>query len=100
MVGAAYVKPEIGLKAAITYRSEIEHDANYAESMPFINGLPPALGLNATQTQENELTTPKSINIDFQTGLNPTTLLTAKARWVPWSGFKITPPLLGQNGIA
>lgn len=104
MVGAAYVKPEIGLKAAITYRSEIEHDANYAESMPYINAvntqLPPAMQLAPTQTQENELTTPKSINIDFQTGLNPTTLLTAKARWVPWSDFKITPPLLDQNGVA
>ena len=104
MVGAAYVKPEIGLKAAITYRSEIEHDANYAESMPFINGvntqLPPALQLDATQTRESELTTPQSVNIDFQTGLNKTTLLTAKARWVPWSDFKITPPLLNENGIA
>lgn len=104
MVGAAYVKPEIGLKAAITYRSEIEHDANYAESMPYINAvntrLPPAMQLAPTQTQENELTTPKSVNIDFQTGLNPTTLLTAKARWVPWSDFKITPPLLDKNGIA
>ena len=104
MVGAAYVKPEIGLKAAITYRSEIEHDANYAESMPYINAvntqLPPAMQLAPTQTQENELTTPKSINIDFQTGLNPTTLLTAKARWVSWSEFKINPPLLDQNGIA
>lgn len=104
MVGAAYVKPEIGLKAAITYRSEIEHDPNYAESMPFINAvntqLPPALRLDATQTKENELTTPKSVNIDFQTGLNPTTLLTAKARWVPWSDFSITPPLLDKNGVA
>lgn len=104
MVGAAYLKPEIGLKAAITYRSEIDHDANYAESMPFINGvntqLPPALQLDATQTRERELTTPKSVNIDFQTGLNKTTLLTAKARWAPWSDFKITPPLLNENGIA
>ena len=100
MIGAAYVKPEIGLKAAITYRSEIEHDANYAESMPFINALPPALGLKATQTRENELTTPKSVNIDFQTGLNKTTLLTAKVRWAPWSDFKITPPLLNENGVA
>ena len=104
MVGAAYVKPEIGLKAAITYRSEIEHDANYAESMPYINvvntQLPPAMQLAPTQTREKELTTPKSVNIDFQTGLNPTTLLTAKARWVPWSDFKITPPLLDQNGVA
>jgi long-chain fatty acid transport protein len=104
MAGIAYVKPEIGLKAAVTYRSEIEHDSNYAETMPFVNGvntqLPPAMQLNATQTRESELTTPKSVNIDFQTGLNPTTLLTAKARWVPWSDFKITPPLLNANGIA
>ncbi|OXL18548.1 outer membrane protein transport protein [Psychrobacter sp. DAB_AL32B] len=100
MIGAAYVKPEIGLKAAITYRSEIEHDANYAESMPFIKTLPLALGLKDADTKEKELTTPKSVNIDFQTGLNKTTLLTAKARWVPWSDFKITPPLLNENGIA
>lgn len=100
MAGIAYVKPEIGLKAAITYRSEIEHDANYAESMPFINNVPLQLGLKATQTLEKELTTPQSVNIDFQTGLNKTTLLTAKARWVPWSDFKITPPLLNENGIA
>ena len=104
MVGAAYVKPEIGLKAAITYRSEIEHNANYAESMPFINAvntqLPPTMRLAATQSKESELTTPKSVNLDFQTGLNATTLLTAKARWVPWSDFKITPPLLNQNGVA
>ena len=105
MLGAAYVKPEIGLKAAITYRSEIKHDANYAESMPFINrfnmtpGLPVERQLAATQTRESELTTPKSVNIDFQTGLNKTTLLTAKARWVPWSDFKITPPLLDTNGV-
>lgn len=104
MVAAAYLKPEIGLKAAITYRSDIDHDVNYAESMPIINALPPALaqslGVRATQTKEKELTTPKSINIDFQTGLNPTTLLIAKARWVPWSDFEIAPPLLDKNGVA
>lgn len=103
MAGMAYVKPEIGLKAAVTYRSEINHDSNYAETMPFIDGLPGALqqglGLSAAQTKEAELTTPKSVNIDFQTGLNATTLLTAKARWVPWSDFKITPPLLNSNGV-
>ena len=100
MAGMAYVKPEIALKAAITYRSEIEHDATYSETMPFIDGLPPAFGLSSTQTKESELTTPESVNIDFQTGINKTTLLTAKARWVPWSDFKITPPLLDQNGVA
>lgn len=52
MVAAAYLKPEIGLKAAITYRSDIDHDVNYAESIPIINALPPALaqslGVRAT----------------------------------------------------
>jgi long-chain fatty acid transport protein len=96
MAGMAYVKPEIGLKAAVTYRSEIDHDVNYAEAMPIAG----ALGLTAAQTKEAELTTPKSINIDFQTGLNATTLLTAKARWVPWSDFVIAPPLLNDNVVA
>lgn len=104
IVAAAYLKPEIGLKAAITYRSDIDHDVNYAESMPIINALPPALaqslGVRATQTKEKELTTPKSINIDFQTGLNPSTLLIAKTHWVPWSDFEIAPPLLDENGVA
>lgn len=95
MAGVAYVKPEIGLKAAITYRSEIDHDVNYAESMPIAG----ALRLTAAQTKEAELTTPKSVNIDFQTGLNATTLLTAKARWVPWSDFVIAPPLLNDNVV-
>ena len=86
MVGAAYLKPEIGLKAAITYRSEIEHEVNYAEAIP--------LAGNLKQTKKDSLTLPQSVNIDFQTGLNKTTLLTAKARWVPWGDFKIVPPLL------
>ena len=93
MVGAAYLKPEIGLKAAITYRSAIEHDINYSESMPLVA----AYGLPTTQTKVAPLELPQSVNIDFQTGLNPTTLLTAKARWVPWGDFAIVPPLLDSN---
>lgn len=97
MVGAAYLKPEIAMKLAVTYRSEIEHNVNYAEAIP--------LAGNLTQTKEKELTLPQSVNVDFQTGLNRTTLLTAKARWVPWGDFKIVPPLLnavvkqGSGGV-
>ncbi|WP_019673559.1 OmpP1/FadL family transporter [Psychrobacter lutiphocae] len=88
MVGAAYVKPEIGLKLAVTYRSKIEHDIKFGENMP---------ALGAIQTKKAPLKLPESVNIDFQTGLNPTTLLTAKARWVPWGDFKISPPLLSSS---
>lgn len=84
MAGLAYSKPEIALKAALTYRSEIDHDTVAYESMP---------ATGESGSYDMTITTPKSVNVDFQTGLNPTTLLTAKLRWVPWSDFSIKPPL-------
>ena len=87
------------MKAALTYRSEIEHNAQSAEIYPVVgSGLIPepvvtALGLTTTRGESIEITTPESINFDFQTGINPTTLATAKVRWVPWSDFAITPSL-------
>jgi long-chain fatty acid transport protein len=95
IVGASYSKPEIALKAALTYRSEIEHDMNISETYP-LAGLLAGNPAAATQTNTMEITTPKSVNFDFQTGVNPTTLATAKVRWVPWGDFKITPPLYNE----
>ena len=92
LAGVSYSKPEIALKAALTYRSEIDHSMNIYERYPIA---PIASGgkLPEIQTTNMEITTPKSVNFDFQTGINPTTLATAKVRWVPWSDFAITPPL-------
>lgn len=84
--GVAYSKPEIALKAALTYRSEIEHNSQIAEVFP-------ALGAAGVKTQDFSVTLPESYNLDFQTGINPTTLLTAKVRYVPWSDFSINPTL-------
>ncbi|WP_426241811.1 hypothetical protein [Psychrobacter sp. TWP2-1-2] len=95
IAGIAYSKPEIALKAALTYRSEIDHNMKVAETYPLagvIAGDPAA----ANRTSNMEITTPKSVNFDFQTGINPTTLATAKVRWVPWGDFKITPPLYNE----
>ena len=93
MAGIAYLKPEIALKAALTYRSEIDHDVTITENLP-------ARGALGVGTSEITITTPKSVNLDFQTGLNPTTLLTAKARWVPWSDFAIKPKIYNAAAIA
>jgi len=108
IAGIAYSKPEIALKAALTYRSEIDHDIDISENYPIAGilaqgaalqqGATPAqaaaIGAAAANRNSNyEITTPKSVNFDFQTGINPTTLATAKVRWVPWSDFVITPPL-------
>ncbi|MFP3454882.1 outer membrane protein transport protein [Psychrobacter sp. SIMBA_152] len=112
IAGIAYYKPEIALKAALTYRSEIDHDTQISEYYPLagIRTEAGALQQGATAEQaaalrvaaENrnskyEISTPKSVNFDFQTGINPTTLATAKVRWVPWSDFVITPPLYNDT---
>ena len=87
VAGVAYSKPEIALKAALTYRSEIDHETSIAEVFPNV-----ALrGLEPATTKGFEVTLPESYNLDFQTGINPTTLLTAKVRYVPWSDFNIKP---------
>ena len=93
LAGVAYSKPEIALQAALTYRSEIEHNTQASENYPFVNRLPSALGLSSNRVDTIEITTPKSVNFDFQTGINPTMLATAKVRWVPWSDFAIVPSL-------
>ena len=92
IAGVSYSKPEIALKAALTYRSEIDHDADTFESYPLASILTGG-ALPTSQDGKIEVTTPKSVNFDFQTGINPTTLATAKVRWVPWSDFVLTPPL-------
>ncbi|MGP5346582.1 OmpP1/FadL family transporter [Psychrobacter celer] len=92
LAGVSYSKPEIALKAALTYRSEIDHSSNIDETYPVVA----ALGGEANQGNKLDITTPKSVNFDFQTGINPTTLATAKVRWVPWSDFAIVPPLYNE----
>ena len=92
IAGISYSKPEIALKAALTYRSEIDHSLNIGETYPVVA----ALGGDATQGNKIDITTPESVNLDFQTGINPTTLATAKVRWVPWGDFAIVPPLYNE----
>lgn len=92
LAGLSYSKPEIALKAALTYRSEIEHEPNLSETYPVVA----ALGGNPVQNGKIDITTPKSVNFDFQTGINPTTLATARVRWVPWGDFSIVPPLYNE----
>ena len=96
LLGFSYSKPEIALKAALTYRSEIDHSLAAYENFPALA----IRGQNPESYNKFEVTTPESVNFDFQTGINPTTLATAKVRWVPWSDFKISPPAYsGAAGV-
>lgn len=103
VAGAAFSKPEIALKAALTYRSEIDHENNIDEVMPSVGYLPEnyqaAIAANAQKNGQGriDITTPESFNFDFQTGINPTTLATAKVRYVPWSDFSLIPPVYNAS---
>ncbi|WP_298357438.1 outer membrane beta-barrel protein [uncultured Litoreibacter sp.] len=81
VAGVAYERPDIALRVALTYNSEIDH------------------GLTGTENVVNPtaftVTTPASWNLDFQTGIAENTLLFGSVRYVEWAGFNLTTPGLG-----
>lgn len=81
VLGAAYEIPDIALRIALTYNSSIEHKVDTTEGS----------GLGAGVESVTEINTPQSVNLDFQTGIAPGTLLFGGIRWVEWSEFDITP---------
>lgn len=110
VAGIGYSKPEIALKANLTYRSEIEHKAPIAETVPLLGtplkgvaltklGIDPNSDLGKSigphATTDAKVTTPESVNFNFQTGLSAKHQLlgTLDVRWVPWKDFSIVPPL-------
>lgn len=85
LAGAAYSRPEIALRAAVTYRSEIDHKFNAKENLTALQ-----------TTAESKLTTPQSVNLDLQSGIASDTLAFINVRWVDWSSFKFQPNRFGQ----
>jgi long-chain fatty acid transport protein len=101
LAGVAYQIPEIALKASITYRSEIDHHATLNENIPTLpalallpNGAAAAAAI-ASASGETKITTPQSVNLDFQTGIMANTVAFANLRWVNWKDFSITPYKFG-----
>ena len=112
IAGVGYSKPEIALKANLTYRSEIEHKTPIAEYLPLlasdysdivVGQIP---GSNSyykdkikesggRATTDTKVTTPESVNFNLETGLSAKHQLlgTLDVRWVPWEDFSIVPPL-------
>jgi long-subunit fatty acid transport protein len=78
VAGIAYEKPEIALRTVLTYNSERKHDFNSVKenggaSLPFTTIIP------------------KSVNLEFQSGVAKDTLVFGSVRWVEWSKFNISP---------
>ena len=90
-VGGAYEIPEIALRLAVTYNSEIEHNFDLNEA------LPAALG-GATADTNFKTKTPQTVNVDFQTGIADDTLLLAGVRWAQHSKTKLAPTAINGFG--
>ncbi|NHB57678.1 transporter [Acinetobacter sp. 194] len=112
LAGISYQIPEIALKAALTYRSEIDHkmivqedNLGYATNTLVANQMEILKKENiqkiADSVGQTKITTPQSINLDFQTGIMANTVAFANVRWVEWSKFAINPYKFGQvaNGL-
>jgi long-chain fatty acid transport protein len=99
LAGFAYQIPEIALKASLTYRSEIDHEAatrEYGQSnILALVAQNPAAALYDVNTT-TKITTPQSVNLDFQTGIMANTVAFANLRWVNWKDFSIRPEKFGQ----
>jgi long-subunit fatty acid transport protein len=81
LVGAAYERPDIALRVALTYYSETTHD----------------LATNLGPTVEVEL--PQSVTLDFQTGVAANTLVFGSIRWADWTetALNFPVPLVGYD---
>ena len=73
VLGGAYERPDIALRVALTYSSEIDLE----------------LGSNGAFSSGLTTTTPESLNLDFQTGIAADTLLFGSIRYVAWDGFAL-----------
>lgn len=101
--GLAFQIPDIALKASLTYRSEIEHELNSIENVStVVPGFPgiPAVGVPGQAFTyapgKTNVTTPQSVNLDFQSGIMTDTVAFLNLRWVNWDGFAIRPTQFGQ----
>lgn len=99
-VGAAYEIPDIALRVALSFNSEITHKMDTTETLP-ANVVAPGAGVVATteitQNGSQDVKTPKSWNLEFQSGVAKDTLIFGSVRWVEHSAFGVYADLLNSE---
>lgn len=88
MAGVAYERPDIALRVALTYFSEIDLGMSGAEN-PAAAGTA-ASAVVTTPTAFN-VTMPESLLLEMQSGVAENTLVFGSVRWTGWDGFQIRP---------
>lgn len=91
LVGVAYEKPEIALRVALTYNSQIKHDLTPTET---VGGAP------AGPNPAMDIRLPESVNLEFQSGVAKDTLVFGSIRWVKWTDFVLPAPALNRILVA
>lgn len=82
-IGAAYERPEIAMRVALTYFSEIDHEF--------------AATVAGAIESDTDVTTPQAVNLDFQTGIAADTLLFGSVRWAEYSTVIVQPTPLTSS---
>lgn len=80
LIGAAYERPDIALRVALTYNSAM--DFSHATHLQVAPGV-------FAPVANTEYTMPQSVNLDFQTGVAANTLVFGSIRWAEWSTTQI-----------
>lgn len=88
LLGVSYEIPDIAARVALTYNSTVEHDFATTEILP---------GGSIELASTTMVNTPRSWNLDFQSGIAADTLLFGSLRWVKWSEFRVDPQWLLAN---
>lgn len=79
MLGAAYQRPDIALRVALTYYSATTHTFDAVEAGSF--------------DTQFETTIPQQLLLEAQTGIAEGTLVFGSIRWTEWTEFDITPEI-------
>ncbi|WP_375256152.1 OmpP1/FadL family transporter [Yoonia sp.] len=83
VIGAAYERPEIALRVALTYESGVTHDFDTSETLV-------GIGVNDAQST-TDIQLPQSIALDFQSGVAADTLVFGTIKWTEWSVWEVRP---------
>lgn len=85
IVGAAYERPEIALRVGLTYEQGFTHSFASSETLP--------VQLGGSLNGKTEIEMPRSITLDFQSGVAKDTLVFGMIRYSNWSVWEVRPPL-------
>lgn len=77
LVGAAFERPDIALRVALTYQSATDHTFDSLE--------------NGAVASTFNTTLPQAVTLEAQSGVAEGTLVFGSVRWVDWSEFRIAP---------